>query len=378
MNVKGTSISIFLPNLDGGGAERAMLHLAEGFAERGMKTDLVLAEVEGDYLEFVPSSVRIIDLKSTVPVVVSKTVALRRYLHHEQPTVIFSALDIISSALWAKAWAKPGVVPTKVVMCIQTHLSGQFQHDQHYVAARIRACLVRWLYPKSDGLVAASWGTAKDLAQLTALPLERIRVIYNPVVTADVIRKSQELLGHPWFLPEEPPVVLGVGRLVGQKDFFTLVRAFHQVRQQRRARLMILGEGEDRSSLETLIRKLKLEQDVALPGFVENPYAYMANSAVFVLSSCYEGFGNVVAEALAVGTPIVATDCPSGPAEILENGKYGKLVPIADPNSMARAILETLDHPVNSEILKERSLVFSSDRVVTQYVDVIEQILQNS
>ncbi|MBW4540947.1 MAG: glycosyltransferase [Myxacorys chilensis ATA2-1-KO14] len=378
MNVKGTSISIFLPNLDGGGAERAMLHLAQGFAERGIKTDLVLAEAEGDYLGLVPSSVRIVDLKSTFPVVVSKTVALRRYLQHEKPTIIFSALDIISSALWAKKWARQVTVPTKVVMCVQTHLSGQFQHDQHYVAAYIRACLVRWLYPKSDGLVAASWGTAKDLAHITALPLDRIQVIYNPVVTPDVIRKSQEPLDHPWFLPEEPPVVLGVGRLVGQKDFFTLIRAFQQVRQQRRARLMILGEGEDRPRLETLIRELKLEQDVALFGFVENPYVYMANSAVFVLSSCYEGFGNVVAEAMAVGTPIVATDCPSGPAEILENGEYGKLVSIADPDSMATAILETLAHPVNSEVLKARSLLFSSDHVVTQYVDVIEQILQNS
>ncbi len=378
MNVKGTSISIFLPNLNGGGAERAMLHLAEGFAERGIKTDLVLAEAEGDYLELVPSSVRIVDLKSTFPVVVSKTVALKRYLQHENPTVIFSALDIISSALWAKKWARQVTVPTKVVMCVQTYLSGQFQHDQHHVAAYIRACLVRWLYPKSDGLVAASWGTAKDLAHLTALPLDRIQVIYNPVVTRDVIRKSQESLDHPWFLPEEPPVVLGVGRLVGQKDFFTLIRAFQHVRQQRRVRLVILGEGEDRPRLETLIRELKLEQDVALLGFVENPYVYMANSAVFVLSSHYEGFGNVVAEAMAVGTPIVATDCPSGPAEILENGKYGELVPIADPDAMSTAILDTLVHPVNSEILKARSLLFSSDHVVTQYVDVIEQILQNS
>ncbi|MBW4420107.1 MAG: glycosyltransferase [Myxacorys californica WJT36-NPBG1] len=378
MNVKGTSISIFLPNLDGGGAERAMLHLAQGFAERGIKTDLVLAEAEGDYLELVPSSVRVIDLKSTFPVVVWKTVALSRYLQHENPTVIFSALDIISSALWAKKWARQVTVPTKVVMCVQTYLSGQFQHDQHYVAAYIRTCLVRWLYPKSDALVAASWGTAKDLAHLTALPLDRIQVIYNPVVTPDVIRKSQEPLAHPWFLPGEPPVVLGVGRLVGQKDFFTLIQAFQRVRQQRRARLIILGEGEDRPRLETLIRELKLEQDVALLGFVENPYVYMANSAVFVLSSHYEGFGNVVAEAMAVGTPIVATDCPSGPAEILENGKYGKLVPIADPDFMATAILETLAHPVNSEVLKARSLLFSSDHVVTQYVDVIEQILQNS
>lgn len=368
-------VSVFLPALAGGGAERAMLHLASGLAERGLKTDLVLAEAEGDYLDQVPSNVRVIDLQSKFPVVLSKTLALSRYLQREQPQVLFSALDIVSASLWAK-WRSG--VSTRVVMCVQTYLSEQFNLHQRHTVAPLRSRLVRWLYPKSDELVAASYGTAADLAQIMDLPLDRIRVIYNPVVTPEVMHKSQAPIDHPWFAPGQPPVILGVGRLVGQKDFFNLVSAFALVRKQREARLMILGEGEDRPKLEQLINDFNLAQDVTLPGFVENPYAYMAKAAVFALSSRFEGFGNVVAEAIAVGTPVVSTDCPSGPAEILENGKYGRLVPVADPQALSAAILETLDHPVDAEILRQRSLEFSSDRIVDQYLAVLEQMMQNN
>jgi glycosyltransferase involved in cell wall biosynthesis len=375
MTLKKTSVGVFLPALAGGGAEKAMLHLAHGLAERGIKTDLVLAEAEGDYLEQVPSDVRLIDLKSKFPIVLSKTLALQRYLQREQPTVLFSALDIVSSSLWAK-WSSR--VPTRVVMCVQTYLSEQFRHDESSTLKKLRPQMVRWLYPRSDELVAASKGTAADLAQITDLPLDRIRVIYNPVVTPEVLQKSQAPVDHPWFAPGELPVILGVGRLVNQKDFFNLINAFAQVRRMRPARLMILGEGEQRQQLEDLILSLGLENDVAMPGFVDNPYAYMSKAAVFALSSKYEGFGNVVAEAIATGTPVVSTDCPSGPAEILDNGNYGKLVPVSDPTALAKAILETLDHPIDPEILKRRSLQFSTDCVVDQYMEVLERITQNN
>lgn len=352
-----------------------MLYLAGGLAQRGFKTDLVLAEAVGDYLNQLPPGVQVVDLRSKPPVILTKTLALRRYLETERPTVLFSALDIFGAALWAR-WRTN--VPTRIVMCVQTYLSEQFKDHQPYTIGRIRPLVVRWLYPKSDEIVAASQGTAVDLAEMTVLPLDQIRVIYNPVITPEVFTQSQAAIEHPWFAPGEPPVILGVGRLVSQKDFFTLIRAFAQIKQRRSCRLMILGEGEQRSELEQLIRDLQLENDVALPGFVENPYVYMANAAVFVLSSRYEGFGNVVAEALATGTPVVSTDCPSGPAEILEWGKYGKLVPIAEPNSMAEAILETLNQPIKSEILKARSLEFTRDRIVEQYLEIIEHLMQTN
>ncbi|AFY66676.1 glycosyltransferase [Geitlerinema sp. PCC 7407] len=367
-----SSVSVFLPALAGGGAERAMMHLAQGFAERGLKTDLVVAEAEGAYLSKIPAGVRLVDLQARSPVVVSKTFALQRYLQREQPEALFSALDIVSSATLARRLAG---VPTQVVMCVQTNLSQQFRDHQPHTFGRVRPQLVRLMYPWADALVAASAGVAADVARMTHIPQDRVRVIYNPVVTPEVLAKTQEPVEHPWFAPGEPPVLLGVGRLVSQKDFPTLIRAFARVRKERPARLMILGEGEDRLQLEALVRSLNLEADVALPGFAENPYAYMAQASVFVLSSIFEGFGNVVAEALAAGTPVVSTDCESGPAEILENGRYGRLTPTRDPEAIARAVLQTLDEPRNSPELIARAQSFSVANITDQYLQVLADLL---
>ena len=365
-------VSIFLPNLAGGGAERAMLYLAIGFAERGWRVDLVLAEITGAYLDLVPSKVRIIDLRAKFPLTISKTIALRHYLQQERPAVLFSALDILSAALWAR-WGTN--VSTRIVMCVQTYLSEQFRNHQGQTLGKLRSRMVRWLYPKCDAIVAASLGTAKDVAELTGLPLERIQVIYNPVVTPEVFQKSQEPLEHTWFEPGSPPVILGIGRLVSQKDFFTLITAFASVREVRPARLIILGGGEQRLELEALIHRLGLEQDVDLPGFVENPYRFLSRVDLFVLSSRFEGFGNVVAEALACGAPVVSTDCPSGPSEILEGGKYGTLIPINNPEAMAIAILDALAAEIDRDALRQRSLEFERDRIVDQYLKLIQRLL---
>lgn len=365
-------ISVFLPTLAGGGAERALLYFAIGLAERGWHVDLVLAEARGEYLDRVPSEVRLIDLGATFPVLISKTIALRRYLEKERPAILFSALDILSSAWWARLRTD---APTKIVMCVQTYLSEQFRSHQGQTFGKVRSQFVRWLYPKSDAIVAASIGTAKDVATLTGLPLDQIHVIYNPVVTPEIFEKSKMPVDHPWFHPGEPPVILGIGRLVSQKDFTTLITAFEKVRSMRSARLMILGEGEQRSQLEALIQRLGLTAEVALPGFTENPYCYLSKAALFVLSSRFEGFGNVVAEALACGAPVVATDCPSGPAEILGCGKYGTLIPIADPTAMSTAILKMLDAPIDRSLLIARSQIFGRDRIVEQYVALIETLL---
>lgn len=361
------SVSFFLPNLDGGGAERAMLHLASGMAKRGIKTDLILAKAEGEYLEKVPSEVRLINLNSRIPVIFWKTLALRRYLQQEQPTYLLSALDILSAATWAKNLAG---VPTKVIMCVQTNLSQQFKNDTG-IMSKIRPLLVKQWYPLADGTIAASQGVAEDVSQISGIPVKNIDVIYNPVVMPELFHKAKEPINHPWFAPGEPPVILGVGRLVPQKDFPTLIKAFAIVRKEISAKLMILGEGEKRPELEALVRELGLENDVDMPGFKDNPYTYMAKATLFVLSSAWEGFGNVVAEAMAVGTPVVSTNCPSGPAEILVNGKYGNLVSVGDVDGLANAILETLKTPTNSQFLQERALDFTVDNVVDQYLKVL-------
>ncbi|MGK7902422.1 MAG: glycosyltransferase [Hormoscilla sp.] len=373
---KNTFASFFLPNLDGGGAERAFLHLAEGFAKRGLKVDLLVAQAKGAYLSKVPKDVRLIDLKAKSPVILYKTLALRRYLQQEKPQFLLSTLDILSSATWAKILAG---VPTKVVMSVQTNLSQQFRDRHSPLVIKIRSGIVRQFYPWAKAIVAASKGVAEDVAQMTGLPRQSIGVMYNPVVTSNLLEKAKAPIEHPWFAAGEPPVILGVGRLVKQKDFLTLVRAFGKLRAQRPVRLMILGDVDEREplikpQLESMVREMGYSDEVDFPGFVENPYAYMARASVFVLSSIYEGFGNVVAEALATGTPVVSTDCESGPAEILAEGKYGKLLPVGDYNAMADAIAATLDHPPDSALLQKRAQEFSVDRIVDRYLELLNSL----
>ena len=366
-------ISLFIPNLDGGGAERVMLHLAEGFAKRGFDVDLVVAQAEGAYLSKIPDTIRLVNLDAKSPVILFKTLALKQYLKQEQPAFLISTLDIFSSATWAKRLAG---VNTQVVMCVQTNLSQQFQDRHAMLMQKIKWAVVQRFYPWADAIVTASEGVARDIEQHAKISMQQMTVIHNPLVTSDFSEKAQEAIAYPWFADDQPPVLLGVGRIVKQKSFATLIQAFARVRQRCPARLMILGdvdprEPEVKPELEGLIKKFGLQDDVLFLGFVENPYAYMARANVFVLSSIYEGFGNVVAEAIAAGTPVVSTDCESGPAEILNKGQYGELVPVGDHEAMANAIVATLNQPMDTQVLKVRSQAFTIDCIVHQYLDVL-------
>ncbi len=213
-------------------------------------------------------------------------------------------------------------------------------------------------------MVAVSNGVADDLARVARVPRDRIQVIYNPVITPELLARAQAPLDHPWFQPSEPPVVLSVGRLSIEKDQATLLRAFAQVRRRQPARLLILGEGKERASLEAMADSLGIKGDLALPGFVENPLPYMKRSAVFALSSTFEAFGLVLVEALAVGAPVVATDCQSGPREILEDEKHGRLVPVGNEQVLAEAILESFKErrrPPHPDSLKRFELSTALD-----------------
>jgi glycosyltransferase involved in cell wall biosynthesis len=331
-------IAIFIRSLYEGGAERVMLNLARGFMKQGLNVDLVLVKAEGAYLTQVPPGIRLIDLKAqSKPGIIPKLV---KYLRQERPVSLLAALHYpCEIALLAKRLAG---VSTRVVVSEHNNLSQEAKRIKQ-TSVRLSPLAARLFYPWADGIVAVSQGVAKDLAAVTALPSARIQVIYNPVVVPEMFTKAEEPVDHPWFQSGEPPVILGVGRLFPQKDFTTLIRAFALVRNVRPARLVILGSsGPDEAKLKALILELDLEGEVALVGYVSNPYAYMARSSVFVLSSAWEGFGNVLVEAMAVGTEIVSTDCPSGPAEILADGKYGALTPVGNSKAMAEAILKTL------------------------------------
>jgi len=340
-----------------------MVNLAHGFVERGLQVDLVLAKAEGPYLSQVPQSVWVVDLKSKR--VLYSLPGLVRYLRREQPKALLSAMDHANVvALWAKRLAG---VPTRVVVSVRTTISIAAKRAKN-MRGRMMPLFIRKFYPWADAVVAVSKGVAEDLLKIAGLPKEKIRVIYNPVITPELFAKAEEPVDQPWFRPGEPPVILGVGRLTAQKDFPTLIRAFALVRKERPARLMILGEGEERPKLEALVRELDLEKDVALPGFVDNPYKYMKRAALFVLSSRWEGLPAVLIEALALGTPVVSTDCPSGPREILENGKLGKLVPAGNVKALATAITGTLAENTRRTI---SSSAYTLDTAVKRYLEVL-------
>jgi len=361
-----SSLAIFLVALSGGGAERVMLYLARGFVEQGLNVDLVLVKKEGPYLSSIPPGVRVVDLGASR--LLLSIPALIRYLQQNKPTALLSAMeDINVAALWARRIAG---VSTRVVVTVHNTLSQESQNSIE-IKKRLAPYLARLFYPWADAVVTVSKGSAEDLAQL-GISSERLKVIYNPVVTPELAKKAAEPVEHPWFEAGATPVILAVGRLEKQKDFPTLIRAFALVKQQRPVRLMILGEGTERASLEALVRELGNGADVALPGFVDNPYAYMAKAAVFVLSSLYEGLPTVLIEAMAGGTPVVSTDCKSGPAEILENGRYGKLVPVGDIKSLADAIATTLDESPDRAALQRLAAEFSLEKAVTQYLQVLQ------
>jgi glycosyltransferase involved in cell wall biosynthesis len=362
-------LAVFLSDLLGGGAERVMLNLASGFVGKGYTVDLVLARKEGSYLSQIPSEIRLIDLKAKS--LLRSTTLLSRYLQTEKPVALLSALeDTNIVAILAKQLAK---VKTPLVVTVHNNLS-QESRNATSLKRKFVPYLLRWFYPFADVVVAVSQGVADDLVKLGLQP-HKIKVIYNPIVTPELKQKLRESLEHPWFVEGEPPVIIGVGRLNQQKDFATLIQAFAKVRQQLPVRLIILGEGEERLRLEAIARELGIAEDIALPGFVDNPYIYMAKAAVLVLSSAWEGFGNVLVEAMAAETPVVSTNCDSGPAEILADGKYGKLVEVGDPNHMAEAILLSLKQKPQPETLKHIANSFSLEEAVNCYLKTIKDTL---
>jgi glycosyltransferase involved in cell wall biosynthesis len=396
-------LALFMTSLEGGGVERVMLNLAGAFAARGYRVDLVLCQVEGPYQDQVPKGVTVIGLEAVpgwwaracalaadsqgfvallrpvlLPVKASQKLrylpGLTRYLRRARPHVLLSAMTYENLvALWARRLAK---VSTRVAVSEHNALSPEMKKNLKKRQWRWRFLppVVSRIYPWADAIIAVSAGVADDFSLTTGIPREGITTIYNPIVTPELFSKSQAPLDHPWFTPGTPPVILGVGRLHQQKDFPTLLRAFARVRAQQDVRLIILGEGKaaaSRTEILTLAAQLGIADDVALPGFVANPFAYMARAAVFVLSSAWEGLSNVLIEALACGCPVVSTDCPSGPAEILENGKYGPLVPVGDDAALAEAMLSVLNTPPDRDRLRARGAMFAAEAAADQYLEIL-------
>lgn len=361
-------IAFFLPSLCGGGAERVTVNLAEAITERGIPVHLVLAAAEGVFLDRLSPAIRVVDLRAGR--VLRSMAPLARYLRRERPKVLVSSMGHANLvALWAGRLA--GHV-TPIVVTEHNTLSQEVER-QSRLTGLLWPHLLGTFYRWADGVVAVSRGAADDLARTSGFPRDRIEVIYNPVIMPATMTQTRQPLDDPWFAPGQPPVIIGAGRLTRQKDFPALVRAFAEVRRRRPARLLILGEGDDRPALEALVAELGLAADVALPGFRDSALAYMAGSAVFVLSSSWEGLPTVLIEALAAGTRVVSTDCPSGPREILQDGRLGTLVPVGDVPALAAAILDALAQP-RGGVPPDALTPYTRDAAVDHYLRLLDQV----
>jgi len=294
---------------------------------------------------------------------------LAHYLHNAQPDALLSAKTPANLvAIWAKRLAK---ATTRIVLSERTHLSTGARQSSKW-RWRFMGPLIKEVYPQAERIVTVSRGVADDLATTTGLPRETIGTIYNPILTTEIAEKSKAPPSHPWLHSTIIlPVILGVGRLVPQKDFSTLLKAFAYVQKKYPSRLLILGEGRMRASLESMALELGIAENVSFPGFEPNPYAFMARASVFVLSSAWEGLPNALIEALACGCPVVSTNCPSGPQEILDNGAFGALVPVGDDRALGEAIIQTLKHPPNADRLRARAAEFDIHTIAEQYLQAL-------
>ena len=316
----GKHLALFLPSLRGGGAERVMLTLAEQFTAKGHKVDLVMAKAEGPYIDEISNNVNIVDFN--VSRVAHAILPLINYLHNEKPTALLSTINnanIIS--VIAKLISRS---PVKIVLRESNTLVLNMGIHKNY-KDKLMLLLTRLLYPFADAIIAVSKGVAEDLKKEFGFSDKKIHVIYNPVIEKNLYDKANEKQEHPWYQDSQVPVVIAVGRLTKQKGFDILIEAIKIVNKKKSVRLLILGEGKERKKLEKLIEENGLQNTISIHGFVSNPFPYIKNAAVFVLSSRTEGLPNSLIQAMALGTTVVATDCRNGPKEILESGKWGNL-----------------------------------------------------
>jgi len=344
-----------------------MVNLASELARLGVSVDFVLSNIDKrPYLSSMSEQVNVVGLDSFAQAnIVDNTVA---YLKQDRPAVLLCAKD--SSYGLAIEARDQSQSSTKVYFRSVVNMTQRLKSVNFLKRWRIRKKM-KHLYQAADGVLAISHGVAVDVLEMTGIAPAKVKIVPNPVVTDKLIPQSMAAPDHPWFVQKDKPIVLGVGRLGRQKNFYLLINAFAELRKQRDCRLVIIGAGRQQDRLIRLAEKLGVNGDVALIGFKENPYAFMRNADVFVLSSRWEGFGNVVAESLALGLPVVSTDCPSGPREILQDGKYGKLVPVDEIEALADAMRSTLDSPLSAEQLMQGAEPYTAQRSALAYKDAL-------
>jgi glycosyltransferase involved in cell wall biosynthesis len=341
-----------------------MLNLANMFSAHGYKVDLVLIEASGNLIKHLSSDVRVVCLNSSR--LRTCLFSLIRYLRRYRPAVLLSGMT--RSNIVALTASKLSLTDTPVIISEHTTVSCMLRELNKINSVFLRF-QIRKFYRYAASIICVSTGVALDLEQVLGADPGTIRVIHNPVIGDDTVPLSFGLVAHPWLLNRSGKIVLSVGRLTKAKDYITLIQSFQMIKSRENIRLIILGEGELRSELHALIVKLGMEGRISLPGYVENPYAYMRQSDLFVLSSRWEGFGNVLVEAMACNIPIVSTNCPNGPAEILEDGKWGTLVPVGNSVLLAEAILRGLKEGRSN--FEDRAAQFTIEKAGSAYLKVL-------
>lgn len=358
-------VAIFIPSLSGGGAERSMVNIANEFAAMGIEVDLLLASATGPYLKDVSSKVNVIDFNGTR--VVYCLPLLIRYILKHKPSAMLSALrhaNVI--AIFSKAIS---LSKMRLVISERTNFlsSNAFEEGLRPAITRF---LMRYTYRYANAIIAISDDVARELSEGIGLRREIIKTIHNPINIDLVDLKGKESLDSAWVRDSAAPILISAGRMVASKGFKDLIQAFAIVHKKRKVRLIILGEGPLYDDLYKLAEDLDVSEDVLLPGFVDNPFSWMKRSTIFILSSHYEGFGNVLVRAMASGLKVISTDCPGGPRTILEGGRWGRLVPVSGPERLAQAIEDSLNDPYSPDV-QERAKAFSAKRIALSYLDVL-------
>jgi len=409
---KKNRIAMVIHVLNIGGAGKVVVNLAQGFIKKGYEVDIVFIHRKGGLLSILSPEVNLYELLPDRRKL--KLWILNKINTFLYPDLILKKVQYIAiyltgilicnkklkmlgryniCAIELTKYIKkrkpdvmlPFLLKTCIISVLARKISKQKCHliiDEQNIpismlsvykksTSKILINFIKALYPETDGMIVSSQKIADEIKILTE-KVKDIYVIHNPVIDTEVFENyCREEITHPWIKSRQYPVILSAGRLAPEKDFKTLLKATAIVCKTKEVRLIILGDGKEKENMKRTVDELHIGDKVDIIGFVMNPYPYMKNASVFVLSSKNEGFGNVLVEAMACGCPIVSTDCPGGPAEILDNGRYGKLVPVGNDKALADAILETLDKPLPAEILKKRGMEFSVDKITGEYLKVL-------
>ena len=359
-------VCFFIYSFTGGGAEKMMINVANELHARGYQVEIMLVDASGPYTSLVDPKIDVSEIGGSNTIEIQYN--LWKYLRSNEPDVFLSTMEIpnIVSVIATRTLSIP------VALRIANINSMKDRQGKY----KLIPVLKRLTYPRAESIITISDGVAQDLSSITDITQNQMRTIYNPAFDPEIPEKSREAVNFDWLNDDDKNVVIGVGSLKPQKDFSMLLDAIYQLEDDN-THLVILGKGDLKQDLIQQANELGIRDRISFPGFVDNPYAYMAKADVFALSSAWEGFGNVIVEAMACETPVVCTDCPGGPAEILDNGTYGPLVPVGDDTAMAEAIQQLFEDPTDPDLLVSRAQDFTIEKIVDQYEEELDSVVGN-